>query len=80
MRTAMETTPRTCLRCTAVMEVGFIADHGFSGDGVANWYPARARTKPSGIGAVEAIPDQSKKKRVTAFRCPKCGTLDLVAS
>jgi hypothetical protein len=61
------------------MEAGFIADHGFSGDGVANWYPGRARTKPSGIVDVESILDQSKKRRVTAFHCPKCGTLELVA-
>ena len=62
------------------MQTGFIADHGFSGDGVANWYPGRARTKPSGIVDVEAILDQSKKKGITAFRCPNCGTLELVAS
>jgi hypothetical protein len=30
----METTPRNCLRCEAVMEAGFIPDHGLGGDGV----------------------------------------------
>jgi len=75
----METTPRNCLRCTAEMEAGFIADHGLGGNGVANWYPGRARTKPSGIFEVEAILDLSKKKQITALRCPKCGTLELVA-
>jgi len=61
------------------MEAGFIADHGFTGDGVANWYPGRARTIPPGLVDVEAVLDQSKKKQITGFRCPKCGTLELVA-
>jgi hypothetical protein len=74
----METTPRNCLRCATVMEAGFIADHGLDGDGVANWHPGRARTKPVGLGAA-AVLDQSKKKQITAYRCPKCGTLELVA-
>ena len=61
------------------MEAGFIADHGLGGDGVANWHPGPARTKPAGFVGVGAVLDQSPMKQISAFRCPKCGTLDLVA-
>jgi hypothetical protein len=66
---------RTCLRCGGEMEEGYLLDHSDSGHKTTQW--------------VEGVPQKSvwtglrlggrRKLLLSAYRCVRCGALDLYA-
>ncbi len=63
---------RPCLRCDIATERGYIPDHSH-GIVPAGW--VRGIPQPNWIGGIKHKPMTS----IVAYRCPKCGGLELVA-
>jgi len=72
----VETTTITCIRCKGAMQEGFLVDSGMASLGVTHWYGGPPKMRSFGRG-IEVIGKQMK--RVAAYRCEQCGTLELVA-
>lgn len=71
--------PPSCLRCTVVMESGFVVDAGYLHVGQSRWVPGSAgAASPDVISEVSSAQLQ-QFRRVVAYRCPRCGYLESYA-
>ncbi|MCL2553639.1 MAG: hypothetical protein FWE15_25165 [Actinomycetia bacterium] len=67
----------TCGQCGAIgLEPGFVEDAGQGSRGYARWI--EGRLERGLLGGAKRI--GRRRRQIEAFRCPKCGHLELFAS
>ncbi len=72
-----ERTP-DCPKCNARMEPGFMPDSTWGGEIPPTWVAGRPTKAWHGLGALKT--KGQARYPVAAYRCPKCGFLELYAA
>lgn len=68
---------KTCTKCQSRMSDGFVVDQSHAATYAAAWHPGPILKRWLAIGGVKI--DSTRQRQIAAYRCERCGFLELYA-